>query len=253
MVVEIDVEPDGTGSITVTATADRELAEQVPDLADQLVLDDIADAGWTVDGPNPTEDGGLTITFTHDFVDDKEATNLLLSLGPPFNGPALGRGVNGDTTTNSLSGRFGLQGRNGEPGGFDAFADDDLISAVGAVPFADEFAESGATPENSMSAVLRADLPGTILDDRTNGTVLPDGRLEWTIPMDGVTILELSAFSEQAPADGNEWARPVSIIALIALIAWVSFMGLFILFVFFARWRRARRYRRRNPPPIITG
>lgn len=236
--VDVTVEPDGTGSMTVTATADAELVERVPTIADDLVLDDIAEAGWVIDGPTATPDGGLVVVFTHDFSGAAEATNLLKSLGPPFNEPQLGRGEAGDVTTNTLTGKFGL------PGGFAAFADSDLISAVGDVPFSAEFEAAGATPENSMSAVIRATLPGELVGSETDAVELEDGRLEWTIPLDG-TIREISGRTEQAPSAGGSWARPLSIAALIALIAWVAFMSLFIGFVTFARWRRSRGYRRR--------
>lgn len=240
--LDLRVDPDGTGTITFVATADAEVVERIPDLASALVLDDIAAAGWQISGPTPTESGGLTITITHDFDSAAQATNLLRSLGPPFNNPELGRGDTGDTTNNRFTGTFGL------PGGFDAFADDDLISAVGGVPFAGEFAENGATPANSMTAVARVQLPGEIVDDQTNPTeVLDDGTLVWQIPLDGITVLEVSALSEQAPAEGNQWARPVSIVALIALLAWVGFMTIFILYVVAARYRRAKQYDRRNP------
>jgi hypothetical protein len=237
--VEVNVSPDGTGSMAVTATADAELVERVPTIADDLVLDDIAEAGWLIDGPTPTPEGGLVITFTHDFSGSAEATNLLKSLGPPFNDPQLGRGEAGDVTTNTLTGNFGL------PDGFAAFADTDLVNAVGDVPFAAEFAASGATPENSMSAVVRARLPGELVDDETDAVVLDDGRLEWIVPLDG-SIREVSGRTEQAPSAGGSWARPLSIVALIALIAWVVFMTLFIGFVTVARWRRSRGYRRRT-------
>ena len=247
--LDITVEPDGTGVMVVSALANAELVERVPTLAEDLVLDDIAEAGWVIDGPAPTADGGLSLTLTNDFDGAAEATNQLRSLGPPFNDPQLGRGDLGEVTTNSLSGNFGL------PDGFAAFADEDLVNAVGDVPFADEFEASGATPNESLSATITALLPGEINGDETNGERLDDGRLQWVVPLDG-SILELSARTEQgAEGVGGSWARPLSIAALIGLIAWVSFMGLFILFVFFARWRRARRYKRRQlqdlHPPIV--
>ncbi len=237
--VDVAVEPDGTGTVTVVATADAELVRRVPSLAEDLVLDDVRDAGWVVTGPAPTATGGLSVTFTHDFVSADEATNLLRSLGPPFNRMALQRGTPGDEITDQLSGLLGL------PGGFADFADDDLIALVGAVPFDAELTASGATPENSMAVEFTASLPGTIVDEETNATVDDDGRLTWTVPLDG-SIAELRAVSRQAPSEGGAWARPVSFAALVALIAWVSFMTLFIGYVFFARWRRARRYRRRH-------
>ncbi len=237
--VDVTIEPDGTGVITVVATANAELVERVPTIADDLVLDDIAEAGWTVVGPAPTESGGLTVTFTHEFASADEATNLLRSLGPPFNEMAVQRGTAGDETTNQLSGLLGL------PRGFDEFADDDLVAAVGSLPFEEEIAASGETPETSMAATVTAILPGVLVEEETNGTPTEEGTLEWVAPLDG-TIAELRAVSKQAPSEGGVWARPLSIAALVALIAWVVFMTAFILFVFFARWRRSFKYRRRN-------
>jgi hypothetical protein len=244
--VDIDVEADGTGQISVVTTADADLVDAVPGIADELVLDDIAAAGWDVDGPVSTSDGGLVVTLTHDFASAGEATNLLRSLGPPFNQVEVGRGTNGDVTTNQLEGRLGL------PDGFESFTDEELVAAVGTVPFATEIEASGATPAEAITVTVEASLPGDVVDSQTNATV-EDGVLRWEVPTDG-SILEWSARTEQAPSAGEEWARPLSIAALIALVAWVGFMGLFIVFVFFARWRRAWRYKRRhrqrdrNPP-----
>ena len=238
VVLDVDVEPDGTGTLSVALAADAELVSRVPTIAEDLVLDDVVEAGWTVDGPTPTEDGGLVLSISHDFSGAAEATNLLRSLGPPFNDPALGRGASGDVTTNTLTGNFGL------PEGFAEFADADLVSAVGGVPFSEEFAAAGATPGESMTATVRATLPGEVVGDETNGSIGGDGRLEWNVPLDGVP-LELSARTEQAPAAGGSWARPLSIVALVLLIGWVVFMSIFIVYVTLARWRRSRRYQRR--------
>ncbi|MGI9646165.1 MAG: hypothetical protein ACR2O6_12740 [Ilumatobacteraceae bacterium] len=239
--VDVVVEPDGTGTITVVTTADAELVRQVPSLADDVVLDDVRDAGWIVTGPTPTADGGLTVTVTHDFDSADEATNLLRSLGPPFNQMALQRGTSGDETTNQLTGLLGL------PGGFADYADADLVAAAGALPFEDELAASGATPQDSMSVTITAVLPGVLVEEETNGTAGDAGALVWVVPLDG-SVAELRAVSEQAPSEGGVWARPVSVAALVALIAWVVFMTAFIVFVFLARSRRAYKYKRRNRP-----
>jgi hypothetical protein len=232
------VEPDGTGTITFTATADAEVVAAVPTLADELATDDIVAAGWTVDGPTPLPDGGLTITLSHEFESDAEATNLLNSLGPPFNQMAVTRNTSGEDTTTRLNGLLGL------PDGFDSFADDDLIAAVGSVPFSEEIVASGATPESSIGAVVRAQIPGQIDQDETNGNSLGDNRLEWVVPTDG-TILDWRAVSVQSPGDDRWWARPLSVVALVALVAWVAFMTLFIGYVLWARWQRSRRRIRR--------
>ncbi len=235
------VEPDGTGSITLVATADAEVVTAVPTLADELVLDDAVAAGWVVEGPTATDDGGLTVTMSHDFVSPQEATNLLASIGPPFAQMVMARTTANEDTTTRVEGLLGL------PDGFASFADDDLVAAVGQVPFSEEIAASGVTPETSMSAVFRLQLPGEIVEEGTNAASVDGDVLEWTVPMDG-EILTMRAESLQAPGDDRWWARPLSIVALVALIAWVGFMVFFIGYVAFARWRRARKYKRRPRP-----
>lgn len=238
--VDMVIAPDGTGTITLVATADAEVIAAVPTLADELAIDDIVAAGWIVDGPTALPDGGLTITLSHPFASAEEATNLLAGIGPPFNQMEMSRDTNGNDTTTTLTGLLGL------PDGFESFADDDLIAAVGSVPFAEQIAAAGATPESSMNAVIRAELPGRIDADSTNGTRLGDNRLEWTVPMDG-TIADLRAGSLQSPGDDRWWARPLSIAALVALVAWAAFMALFIGYVVWARWQRTRG--RHGQPP----
>ena len=239
--VDVVVNPDGTGDITMVATADAELVNAVPNLIDDLVLDDAIAAGWDIDGPTTTDDGGLTLTMSHEFLSANEATNLLLSLGPPFTAMRVARGTSssGDVTTNQLEGRLVLTN------GFETFADSDLIAAVGSLPFAEELAASGATPSENMSVTIRASLPGVVNNEATNGEKTDDAFLTWTAPLDG-SVLAWSAETTQAPAEGQRWARPLSIAALVLLIAWVAFMALFICFVVFARWRRARRHRQRQ-------
>jgi hypothetical protein len=236
--VDVVIEPDGTGRIAVVASVDQEVVAAVPSIAEELVLDDVVEAGWIVDGPSPTDDGGLTIALTHDFVSDQEATNLLRSLGPPFGQMTVQRGTSGDITTTRITGLLGLTE------GFQSFADEDLIAAVGSIPFAEEIEESGATPESSMTMTFRAQLPGDINEDATTGTIEGDGTIEWVVPLDN-TIIDLRAESTQEPGDDRWWARPLSIAALVAFIAWVAFMTLFIGYVVIARWRRARNYKHR--------
>ncbi len=238
--VDVVVEPDGTGQIAVTVLADQAVLDQVPTLIDDLVLDDVIAAGWSIDGPRPPDDdtGGLFLQMTHPFRSQGEATNLLQSLGPPFTQMELGRGTNGDITTNQLSGRLVLSG-------FDAFADADLVAAVGGQPFAEQIAASGATPADSLDVTVQALLPGVIEGEQTNVEVDANGILVWELPADGSPALIL-AQSTQQPGEGQQWARPLSIAALIALVAWVGFMTIFIGYVTIARFRRARAYKHRH-------
>jgi hypothetical protein len=227
--VDLTIGADGTGELVVTATADAEVVEQAPGLAGDLRFDDAEAAGWTVAGPDPTDSGGLTVTLRHTVSSPKEATNLLASLGPPFVDPRLARAAAGDEVTWTLDGRLTL------PNGFEAFADADLLAAVGGTPYADELA--GADPAESMTVVLRADLPGAVED--TTGE-RADGGLQWEAPLDGTSV-DLATRTVQRPASGGAWARPVSVLALVLLLGWLIAAGLFVAYVVRARQRRGLR------------
>jgi hypothetical protein len=228
--VDLVIGADGTGELAVTATADAAVVERAPRLAADLRFADATSAGWTVDGPATTDDGGLTVTLRHPVTSAEDATNLLTSLGPPFVDARLERTTVEDETTWTLSGQLTLAD------GFESFADSDLVTAAGGPPFSDELAD--VTPDESMSVVLRADLPGSV--EETTGE-RRSGHLEWSAPLDGSSI-DLAMRTVQRPASGRAWARPLSVLALVLMVAWVIVAGLFIAHV--ARARRRRRARR---------
>ncbi len=231
--VDVVVGADGNGEVVVTAVADAEVVQQAPGLAGDLQFDDAVTAGWAVEGPTATADGGLTVTLRHPVTSAEEATNLLNSLGPPFTTMRLERNQDpgSDGVAVVLSGQLTL------PNGFDSFADSDLLGAVGGTPFGEQIAVSGATPASSMSVTLRADLPGEVLE--TSGQEA-DGRLVWAAPLDGSSS-NVAATTEQRPPSGGGWAGPASTILLVLLVAWVVAATAFIVSVARARRRRARR------------
>jgi hypothetical protein len=227
--VLLEIGADGTGELVVTATADADVVQQAPGLAADLRFGDARAAGWRVEGPTITDDGGLTVTLRHRVTSSEEATNLLASLGPPLQEVRLERTTVEDETTWTLSGQLALTD------GFASFADSDLASAVGGTPFSEQL--SGVTPEESMSIVFGADLPGAV--EETTGDER-DGRLEWTAPLDGSST-DLATRTVQRPSSGSAWARPLSALALVLLVAWVVVAGLFIAHVTNARRRRRAR------------
>lgn len=232
--VLVELAPDGTGEVTVTATADAELVARAAGLAEELRFDDAAAAGWVIEGPAATDDGGLTVTLRHAAASAAEVSNLLASLGPPFVDIGLSRTVSPEDerdVTVTLSGRLELTD------GFAAFADADLLAAAGGVPFADELRAAGATPAESLSVHLRAELPGEVAATTGQRT---DGAIEWEAPLDG-SRLDLATTTRQRPAAGGGWAGPVAGLALALLVVWVVAAGAFIGYVASARRRRAVR------------
>ncbi|TVR27473.1 MAG: hypothetical protein EA389_02860 [Ilumatobacter sp.] len=238
--VSVVMEPDGTGMVTVVAEADAGLVGQVENLAAELVFDDVAEGGWTIDGPTPTDEGGLVATFTHPFQSAQELANVLNSIGPPLSDVLAGRVTEGEQTANEVRAVLVL------PDGFESFADADLIEAAGGLPFADRFAETGATPPDAMSFTLRLALPGEVISS-TGAEVQPEV-FEWEAPLDG-SSLEVAASTVQRPPEGGAWAGPLATAALVALAVWVVLSGAFIVFVLIARRKRAEQRRRRRRPP----
>jgi hypothetical protein len=232
--VDVVMEPDGTGDVIVTAVADAELVAQVPDLVDDLRLDDAIANGWVVDGPTEAADGSLSITLTHDFTSHVELANVLNSIGPPFTQMAAARTTENEQTTNAVNGELQLVG------GFGAFADADLVAAVGGQPFAEEFAATGATPEDSMSFTFRVALPGELVSAE-NGTEVDDGVIEFVAPLDGSSLNVFTATVQRPASEGSTWASPVSTAAFGALVIWIVLAVAFVAFVAIARGNKRRR------------
>ena len=234
--VEVDVviEPDGTGTVTVYAVADAELAGKVPGLVDDLRFDDAIAAGWTIDGPTATDTGDVEITLTHGVTSPEELANVLNSIGPPFSSMAAARTTVDDQTSNAIDGVLTL------PNGFESFADADLVAAVGGLPFGDEFTASAATPADSMSVTFRVKLPGELVS--TTGAEVDPDVFQWSAPLDGSSV-NVTTQTVQRPAEGGSWAEPVATAALIALIVWIVLAVGFIAFVLGARAKRAQNRR----------
>lgn len=232
--VDVVMEPDGTGIVTVDAVADAELMAQVPGLIDDLRLEDAIENGWTVAGPVKAADGGASITLTHGFTSHVELANVLNSIGPPFTNMAAARTTAEDQTTNAIDGDLVLTN------GFESFADSDLIQTVGGLPFSDEFEAMATTPPESMSVIFRVSLPGELISAET-GTEVEEGVIEWNAPLDGSSVNVYTATVQRPEGAGASWAEPLSNIALVALIVWVVIAVAFIGFVAIARARKRRR------------
>lgn len=239
VVVTVDLEADGTGIVTLEATADAELVEMVPDVIDDLRLDDAIENGWQTDGPVERPDGSAVITMTHPVSSPEELANVLNSIGPPLSGVAAARTP--DETgqvTNAIDGELVL------PDGFESFADDDLVARVGGLPFGEEITASGTTPSDAFGFTLRVDLPGELVSAET-GTELDDGTIERVAPTDG-SALDIYTETVQRPAgEESTWAGPLATVSMIALVVWVVLAAVFIVFVAIARRRRRRRRHQR--------
>jgi hypothetical protein len=238
--VDVVMQPDGTGTVTVGAVADAELVGQVPDLVDDLRLDDAIANGWVVDGPTPDPGGGVTVRLTHPFTSADELASVLNSIGPPLTDmeaartPGTAETGGTDSTTNAITGTLVL------PNGFESFADQALVQAVGGQPFGTELAASGLTPAEAMSFTFRVQLPGELVSSET-GTEIGDGVIEWQAALDGTSVSLFTQTVQQPASEGNSWARPLSSVTLVLLVVWILVAIAFIAFVAIARRSKRRR------------
>ena len=161
---------NGSGTVTVTVTADPAIVEQAPGLADDLRFDDVLQAGWTIDGPADTETGGLSVVLAHRFDTPQQATALLATLNGadgPFKAITIDRSATKNAITYTVTGSAGIDDLG-------AFADEALVGLVGGQPYADEI--GSRPPADSVRISLIIDVPGSVAETTSTSRKLP---LEW--------------------------------------------------------------------------
>jgi hypothetical protein len=237
VVVDTTVSADGSGDVVVSAVVDDDVVDRVPGLAGSLSLDDATAAGWVVEGPVATEEGGLTVTLRHPFATVQEAANLLNSLGPPFGDLVFERTATDDEVAVTLSGTLSLPG-----GSWDAFGDQALLTSTGGTPFGAQLSESGATPAESMAVELAVRLSGEV--EETTGD-RSEGAIRWSAPLDGSAQDLATRAVLRDGGDGSGWADPLGTAALVLLVLWLIAGIALVVLVIRARSRRRNRPLRR--------
>lgn len=230
--VDVSMNENGSGVVTVAVSADAEVVQRAPGLADDLRFDDLTAAGWLVDGPTAASDGGLGVTLRHDFDTPEQATALVATLSGtdgPLRSVAFSRTATKRAITYTLTGA-------GRIDSLDAFADPDLLAAVGATPYLDDIDAAGLAPAEAVGLSFSVGLPGEV--QTSTATPSDVGVLTWTIAADGVPV-DLASTSARSLERGGVWPW-LSNGALVALIAWGVLSLLAIGGVARARRRRSR-------------
>ena len=229
--VNVAMQPDGSGVVTITAVADAAVLKQAPDLASDLRFDDVKAAGWSLTGPVAEADGGLRIVLTQTFSTPAQATQILANVSGadgPLHGITLDRKRSGGLTT------FRLDGRLQVLGDLSTYSDEDLLAAVGAAPYATELASAQVMPADAVGINFTATLPGTVRN--TTGSE-QTGVLSWIVPADGTAVDVASVAEVRDPT--NSWAGPLATGAMIAFLVWLTVSVVFIAYVLVVNVRRA--------------
>ena len=81
--VDARVSPDGSGTVTVAVGLDRDALSQVGDLREQLHVDDLKAAGWTVTGPTADSDGYTWMRATKPFDKPAQVGEVMSEVNGP--------------------------------------------------------------------------------------------------------------------------------------------------------------------------
>ena len=156
----VEVEGDGSGTVTQAIGFDDAALARVGDLSQQLQVSDLEQAGWTVD--DPVKEGDTTwVRARHGFADADEANAVLAQVsGPdgPYKDLYVTRRAGLLSTTTEVTGTLDLSG------GLAIFGDPQLTQALGGDPSGGLVgrieAEEGRPAAEMVDVVLSVDLPG---------------------------------------------------------------------------------------------
>ena len=178
--VGVDSEADGSGRVRALVTLDADAARRVPDLADQLEVDDLRAAGWEVTGPRPSAatEGGVEVEAVKRFRSPGEATQAVEEIsGPtgPFRDFRLKRSRSFLKTRTAFEGTVDLKA------GLEGFGDDELRRRLGGSALGFDPADLERQVGTSLSRIFDirvvARLPGDV--EATNAPGRADNGAVW--------------------------------------------------------------------------
>ena len=150
--VRIEAENDGSGRVTATVTLDEAAAKEVGSLTEDVRVDDLRDAGWTV----TSED--RTITATKAFENPDEASSIVQEVaGPLVRRARVNRDSGFAKTTTDIDIELDLTA------GLAGFSDSSVDEQLGGLP-------PGVSPEDvTVSLGAKAPGEGTVTADVSVG------------------------------------------------------------------------------------
>jgi len=210
--VRVAVADDGSGTVTVEVVLDREAADRIPDLAEQLRVRDLRRTGWAVTGPEPVDGGGVALTASKPFGDPDQLAVVLGEIGGnrgPILDPSLERGRSFATTTYDFSGTLDLSR------GVATFSDRQLTELLDGFPIGQD------------QAALEAEL-GAPLSELTSFTFvisLPEGDQAVTSTWDATlgddpVAMAASTEDRNTLALGLAAGAAVAVLLLVLVLLW---------------------------------
>ncbi len=241
--VDVAIENDGSGTVTVEVVMDAEVAAGLEDIGGDasLPLEDLAQAGWQVTPPSVGPEGATTVVASKDFGDTQQFAEVMAEL---TGDDGVFRAFELERVQTFGRIDYRLDGVIDPTGGFDSFGDDDLEArlgrSLGNIAISPPYE---ATPEDVI-ITLTAQLPGELQEEGSNGE-MADGEAgssgRWQVDLAGSQPIDV-AFQSARRSTAAQVLRGVAIMAAV-LAGLVAFGQL--LREFSARRRRLQEERRR--------
>jgi hypothetical protein len=230
--VGVDVNEDGSGTVTIRVGLDDDAIATNPGYEQALRIDDLRATGWTVTGPTKEADGFTYVQVTKPFANPDEANQIFAEVSGP-NGPfrdfRLSRSRSFARTSTHFDGTVDFTG-----GGLEKFADSDLAAQLDGKPLGDDVAAIEARLGEKLDKVFQfkvaVRLPGDVTSNAParalNGAVW-EPKLSDAAP----TVLT---------ASGRSWRTGTLIgTGVAALAAFVLLLVLLIRLAIFLKDRRS--------------
>ena len=231
--VDVTMAEDGSGAVEVTVTLDKDAAERVPNLAEDLRVRDLEATGWEVTGPTDTDEGGVEIVARKPFANAEQGRAVLREIGGRgglLRALTLRRDHTFAETTWAFGGGLDLSA------GLATFSDDDLEAVLGSDTFGQDQAsleeQLGEPLADTMSVTVSATLPEG--DFTTDGEATGASSARWTADL-GDDPVRMAAESSE---------RDTTVLALAAVSA--GALVLLVLLLLFRLIRGGVRRRRRS-------
>jgi len=212
--VGVDAKADGSGRVRVEVVADKEVAGAI-DLSSGVRVEDLKQAGWTVEGPDPRPDGGVRVVATKPFVDAEGARLAVEELNGPkgiFQAFRIKRSRSFARTTTRFSGTVDFAK------GIEAFGDAGLKEALGGSEAGIDLTRLeqvlNGPVDDAVGVRLAVRLPGGMKTNAPRQT--SDGAL-WELRMRD--RIDLSAESSAWNVANLAAAAVVVLLAALALLA----------------------------------
>ena len=209
--VGIDVAEDGSGTVVVSVTLDREATGRLGNPATALRLEDLRQAGWKVDEPAEVDGGGLRLVGRRDFASADQLGAVLDEIGGVdgiFRGTELTVSDGFSATTYDFATTVELSGS------VEQFSDAALAAALDGLPLArsaEELEAEGATDSEAATLDVVVDLPGGT--PVTNGEQ-DDGAAQWAFSASGG-----EAVSEQLTSTSTSSGAPMWLFVGVGVLA----------------------------------